>query len=164
RLLVLLRDDDQRRLLAPCLDERSRILRRRLVERIVGKNSERSLVRVGRECGTEGGLALLAVDLVAEARLHGARHPAAAPVGAPRRTGAGPASTFLAPRLRAAAGDESPALDRAGRGPVGAELGAHCLVDEMRLHLGAEDALVERQVLRLLAGAVEYGSLRRRHA
>src|SRR5439155_12034034 len=112
------------------------------------------------ERGAKGCLALLAVDLAAEARPHGERRAAARPMGCTGRPGAGAARSLLAPRLRTPTGDETPALDGTGPGAVGAEFCAHGLVNEMRLHLGSENQFVEGEVLRLLAGAVENGSFK----
>src|SRR5205814_7690715 len=76
------------------------------------------------------------------------RHAAARPVRSAGRAGAGAAGALLAPRLRAAARDQAAALAAAGRRARVVQLGAHRLVDEVRLHLGAEDALLERDALR----------------
>ena len=55
------------------------------------------------------------------------------------RPGAGAAGALLAPRLRAAAGDEAAGLGAARSGAARVQLRAHRLVDQVRLHLGAED-------------------------
>ena len=69
------------------------------------------------------------------------------------RAGARAAGALLAPRLRAAARDEPARLRAARSGAVGVQLRAHGLVHEVRLDLGAEDRLLELDVLRLLARA-----------
>jgi hypothetical protein len=103
----------------------------------------------------------LAVDLDVEAARAGWEGDAAArELRRADRALAGAAGALLAPRLRAAAGHESAALRCAGALTVRVQLGAHGLVHERCLHLGAEDGLVERDVL---LRASEEGCFRRRH-
>src|SRR5204863_9664422 len=161
--LALLGYDNHRRLLAPSLDERRGVLGRGGLERVVGEDPERAFVCVGRERGAKRRFPLLAVDLAPEARAYGEGDAAAGPVRGAGRAGARPPGALLAPRLRASARDEPAALDGARAGAVRAQFGAHGLVDEVRLDVGAEDARIERQVLRLVARTVEHGSLRRCH-
>src|SRR6185436_5615103 len=153
RLLLLLGDHDQGLLLAPSLHDSRGLLRRGLVERVVGEDCEGSFVRVRRERGAESGLALLAVDLAAEVAADREGDAAAGPVWRPRRAGARTPGALLAPGLRASAGDEPAALDAVRGRPACVLLRAHGLVHKVRLDVGAENALVERQVLGLLAGA-----------
>jgi len=70
------------------------------------------------------------------------------------------AGALLAPRLRAAAGDEPTALRTARSRTLLVQLRAHGLVHEVLLDLGAEDGVVQRDVLGLLAGLVEERCLR----
>src|SRR5262249_58516968 len=73
---------------------------------------------------------------------------------------AGAAGSLLAPRLRAAAGDEAAALRGARALTARVQLGAHRLVHEVRLDVGAEDGLVERDLLLRVA---EHGCLESSH-
>ena len=101
--------------------------------------SEGPCLRVSSERAAKRGAAGLAVDLDLEAAHRRREGDAAArPVRGARRAGAGAAGALLAPRLRAAAGDEPAALGAARAGALGVQLGAHGLVHEMRLHVGAE--------------------------
>jgi hypothetical protein len=72
-------------------------------------------------------------------------------LGCPDRPGACTAGALLSPGLAAAAGDEASALRRLRSGSSGVQLGANRLVHEMRLEVGAEDAFVERRLIRRLA-------------
>ena len=73
---------------------------------------------------------------------------------------AGTPGSLLAPRLRAAARDEAAALRGPRALPARVQLRAHGLVHEVRLDLGGEDGLVERD---LLLRAAEQGCLRSGH-
>src|SRR5204862_2533751 len=86
---------------------------------------------------------------------------AAGPVRRAGRSCARAAGALLAPRLRAATGDEPTALRPARTGAAGIQLRAHDLVDQVGLHLGGEDLAVERDLLRRLAGDVEERDLDR---
>src|SRR5262249_37649955 len=111
---------------------------------------------VARERRLERRLDDLAVDLLLER----ARHlregvPATLELRRADRALAGAARALLAPRLRAAARDHAAALRLRGAGAARVRLRANRLVDEMRLHLGAEDRIVE--LVRLVLRA-EHGS------
>jgi hypothetical protein len=69
------------------------------------------------------------------------------------------ARSLLPPRLCAAAGDEATGLRGMRAGAARVQLGAHGLVDEMRLDLDGEDGGLEREVLRLLAVESSTGAL-----
>src|SRR6185437_17137697 len=71
------------------------------------------------------------------------RVTAAGELGGADRALAGAAGALLTPRLLAAARHEATALRRGGAGAQSVLLGAHGLVDEVRLHLGAEDRVFD---------------------
>ena len=73
------------------------------------------------------------------------------------------AGALLPPRLRAAAGNHATALRAARAGAALVQLRAHRLVDEVQFHVGGEDRLLQRDVLRLLAGRVEQRCFGRGH-
>src|SRR6266487_4364858 len=155
-----LRNDQDRQLLRPAAEELGCGLGRGLFQRARVDDAERAGLRVRGERAAQRGLAALAVHLRREvAVVRRERHAAARPVRSAGRAGAGAAGALLAPRLRAAARDQAAALAAAGRRARIVQLGAHGLVDEVRLHLGAEDALLERDALR----GTENLSLRRGH-
>src|SRR5438874_4386148 len=96
------------------------------------------------------------VDLLLEAAGHLREGVAAAlELRRANRAGACAAGALLAPRLRAAAGDHPAALRLRRAGASGVRLRAHGLVDEVRLHLGGEDRLVQ--------GVLLLGALRAQH-
>src|SRR5262249_47560620 len=70
------------------------------------------------------------------------------------------ARALLAERLRAGARDHAATLRGARPLARGVHLGAHGLVDEVRLDLGGEDGLIEGD---LLLGSAEHVCLRRSH-
>src|SRR5581483_4504178 len=156
RLLLVRDDEDERALVAPRLDEAGRGLGRGLRPRRAVDERERARLGMAREGAAEGRAPGLAVHLDVEAP-HRRREgdPAAGPVRRTRRAGPGAPGALLTPRLRATAGDETPALGTASAGAKRVLLGAHRLVDEVRLHLGGEHGAVERHLLRRLAGSVE---------
>src|SRR5438105_8971563 len=92
----------------------------------------------------KGGLHGFAIHLDTEvARRRGERDAAALELRGADRALTRTAGALLAPRLAAAARDEAAALRRARPLAVVVQLGAHGLVHEMRLQLGAEDGLLE---------------------
>src|SRR6476659_4698265 len=100
----------------------------------------------------QGGFGSLAVHLLDERARHlGEGVTAALELRCADRSLARPAGALLAPRLRAAAGDEPTALRRGGACALRVQLRAHGLMHQVRLDLDRVDALVERDVLRLLA-------------
>src|SRR5205814_3469941 len=120
-------------------------------------------VHVTSQSGPKGCFGNLAIDLLLEAAGHlGEGVAAALELRRADRAGACAAGALLAPRLRAAAGDHPAALRLRRAGAAGVRLGAHGLVDEMRLHLGGEDRLVEG-VLLLGALHAEHRCLRSCH-
>src|SRR5215218_4331532 len=95
----------------------------------------------------EGGLGRLAVHLLDEAaRRLRERVAAALELRGADGAGAGAAGALLAPRLRAAAGDEPAALRRERACAQRVLLRAHRLVDEVRLHLRREHGILELDV------------------
>src|SRR5207253_1490076 len=126
-------------------------------------DAEGPAARMAREGGAECRLLRLAVHLLDERPRH-LREGVTARSELRRadRALAGAAGALLAPRLRAAARDHAAALRLCSTGAAEVRLRAHGLVHEVRLDLGGEDGLLERDVLRLLALCVEEGS-RRRH-
>src|SRR5215471_16661194 len=148
RLLVLARDDDRRRVLPPALEQLDSLLGRRLVEGVAGDQAERAGGGVIAERGTQRGARSLLVDLDREvARRRRERDATARELRRADRALAGTPGSLLAPRLRAAAGDEPAALRRARALAARIQLGAHGLVHEVRPDLGCEDGLVERDLL-----------------
>src|SRR5581483_6226990 len=124
-----------------------------------GEHAERARGRVVAERRPQRGAERLAVDLDGEvARAGREDHAAAGELRRADRALARAAGALLAPRLRAAARDEPAALRAARALPGRVQLRAHGLVHEVRLDLGAEDGLVERDVL--LLRAAEHGCLR----
>src|SRR5215510_8171870 len=96
--LVVRGDDEHRPLLAPRVDERGRLLRRRLVECGLVHDGERALGHMGAERSTECGAVRLAVDFDrVAARLWREGDAAAHPLGRTDRARAGAASPLLAP-------------------------------------------------------------------
>src|SRR5262249_34467007 len=150
------RDEHRRRLGAPRLDEDARLLGGRRIELRSVDDGERPLLRMRSERGAQRGLLRLPVHLLHE-RARGLRErvTAAGELRRADRALAGAAGALLAPRLRAAAGDEPAALRRGRSGTLRVLLGANRLVHEVRLHLGRKHGLVERDILRLLAVASE---------
>src|SRR3954453_1629304 len=146
--LVLGRDEHDRSLEAGALEERARRLRRRLVEGVRGENGQRPIAGVAPEGRTQNGFRGLAVDLLDERARH-LREGVTAALELRRadRTLACAAGALLAPRLRAAAGDEATALRRGSACALRVQLRADGLVHEVRLDLHRVDALVERDVL-----------------
>src|SRR5262249_53459231 len=129
RLLVLVRDDDERRLLAPAVDELPGLPRGRRLERRAVDEREGLVADVIRERARERGAPNLAVDLELEAAPDGRERDAAA--GVVRRADralARAARALLAPRLGAAARDEPTALRAARARTMRVQLGAHDLV------------------------------------
>src|SRR5581483_4241296 len=110
------------------------------------------------QSGTRGLLVHLDREVARARREHDA---AARELRGADRARAGAARALLTPRLRAAAGDEPAALRRARALTARVHLRADDLVHEMRLHLGAEDRRLERDLLRGLAA--EQRCLRRGH-
>src|SRR3954453_11526735 len=156
RLFLRLGDDDERELLPPGADELGSGPGRRLGEGRSVDDGECRAAGVVAQRTTQGGLARLAVDLEREAaRLRGEGDASAGPLRSSGRARAGAARSLLAPGLGTPAGDEPAALGRPRAGTSRGALGAHGLVDEVRLHVGAEDLGREGHVLRLLPGAVE---------
>src|SRR5215218_342091 len=112
----------------------------------------------------EGGLGRLAVHLLDEAaRRLRERVAAALELRGADGAGTGAAGALLAPRLRAAPGDQPAALRRERAGALGVLLRADGLVHEVRLHVGAEHGLLERDVARALAASVQDRSSRSGH-
>src|SRR4051812_2523223 len=147
-LLVGHGDDDDGALLAPLLEQAEGHAGRRLVEGGRVDDGKRPLLHVRGQRAAQRGAVGLLVDLHVEAARRGRKHDATArELGGADGARAGTAGALLAPRLAAAARHHAAALGRAGAGALRVELGAHCLVDEVRLHLGAEDRLGERYVL-----------------
>src|SRR5262249_43478256 len=145
RNVVVGRHEEHWELLAPGLDERGRLLRRRLVERGLVHDGQRPLRGVRAERSAERRAIRLAVHLHGvAARLWREGDAAPGPLRRAGRARTRAAGALLAPRLPAAAGDEPAALGRLRPGAPRVQLGANGLVDEVRLHVGAEDALVER--------------------
>src|SRR6185295_1301086 len=160
RLLLGLRDDQQRVVLAPRADQLDRCLGRGRVESGRVEHAERATLCVGRKRATKRRLPRLAVDLADEvAVVRRERHAAAGPVRRARPARAGPAGALLAPRLRAAARYEAAALAAARSRARLVLLRPNGLVDEVRLNLDGEHALFERDALR----GAEHWSLRRGH-
>src|SRR5829696_162994 len=164
RLLVALGDHEQRKLLAPGGRKCDGALRRWLSEIGGVEYGQRALLRVVGKRSAERRLARLPVHLDLEGAVvgregHSASRPLRSPGGALART-AGP---LLAPRLRPPARDEAARLPAPRVLARGGRLAANGLVDEVRLHLGGEDGLCERHVLRLLAGKIEEGCFWRSH-
>ena len=115
-----------------------RRLRRRLVELDGVDDRERPGLGVARERRAQRGLRSLAVDLLDERARHLREGVAAArELRRADRALARAAGALLAPRLRAAAGDEPAALRRERARALRVQLGAHGLVHEVRLDLGA---------------------------
>ena len=164
RLLVLGRDDDERRVLAPGLEQRAAAC---FVDGVVERRRRRAAPSVpaarGRESAPRSAARrALRFTLTSKLRITGGNAtPPPVNCGARIVPGAGAAGALLAPRLRAAAGDEAAALRAARARAVRVQLGAHGLVHEVRLHLGAEDGLLERDVLARRAAA-EHRCLRAR--
>ena len=135
------------------------------VERRSVEDGERAALRVVGERGAKRGRAGLAVHL--ERRSCAARsgtrrrRPSTAARGS---SGARAAGALLAPRLRAAAGDEPAAL-RARACPARAAAASARTASWTRCGLtsAAKTRLGERDVLGLLARRVEHGCLRRGH-
>src|SRR5262249_11862802 len=153
RLLVLARDNDRRGGLPPRLEKLGGLLGRRRIERVAGDEPESAGLGVIAQRGAERGARSLAAHLereVAGGRREGWR-AARAPRGADRAL-AGAPSALLAPGLRAAAGHEATALRSTRSLPARVQLRSHRFVHEVRLDLGGEDGLVERD---LLLGAAE---------
>src|SRR5439155_17960342 len=149
-------DDDDRAVLSPRGEEVSRELRRGGVEARAVEHAERSVGRVRGQRAAQRGTPCLAVHLhleVAIARRE--RDAAAGPVRRARRPGACSTRALLAPGLGAAPGHEPTRLRAARRRALLVQLRPYGLVHEMRLQLGGEDRLLERHVLRLLAGGVQ---------
>src|SRR5204862_4843572 len=139
----------------------SREFRRRLCELSSRHDGKRLGVDVTSQGRPKGGLGHLAVHLLhVGTGLLGERMAAALELRGADRALARAAGALLAPRLRAAAGDEAAALRRGGAGALRVQLGAHSLVHEMRPHLGGEDCVLECQVLGLLALEVQLRCLR----
>jgi len=111
RLVLRLGNDEQRRVLAPGMNEVGRCLRGRGVEHCRIQHGEGAALSMRREDAAERSATGLAVDLPVEAA-HGRREceAAAGPVRSARRAGAGAAGALLAPWLGAAAGDEAAAF------------------------------------------------------
>ena len=122
-----------------------------------GKHAERAVGRVVGERGAHRRPVRLAVHLDHEApRLGCERDAAAGELRRADRAGPRPTRAFLPPRLPATTGDHAAALGGLGAGPLSVQLGAHGLVHEMRLDLGAEHGLVEREVASGVALGVEH--------
>src|SRR5438067_8784153 len=118
-LFLLQRDEDERDTLAPLLDERLRRLGRGLGEVVRRDDRNRPLGRMTRERRPKGGLGRLPVHLLDElARDLGEGVAAARELRRADRALAGAARALLAPRLRAAAGDEPAALRRCSAGAL----------------------------------------------
>src|SRR6266511_3257647 len=163
RLVVRRGDHEQRQLLPPRSEQAHCLLRRRFAECVRADDSDRAVRGVIGESRAQGCVTHLLVHLhleVAHARREG--DATARELRCARRARAGATSALLAPRLRAAAGDEPARLRAASAGAIRIQFGADRLVNEVRPHVGAEHALLERHVLRLLAGGVEQGSFHRR--
>src|SRR5262249_15368310 len=146
---------------APALEELDGLLRRRRLEGVAGDEAERPGLRVVAERGAQRGAEGFLVHLEREVARSGREGDAAArELRRADRALAGAPCALLAPRLRAAAGDEAATLGRARSLPARVQLCPDSLVDEMRPDLGGEDSLVERD---LLLRASENRCLRRGH-
>src|SRR5436305_3947363 len=100
------------------------------------------------ERGAQRGAGGLLVHLEREVARRGREGDAAArDLRRADRSLAGTSRSLLAPRLRAAAGDEPAALRCPRALAASIQLRAHGLVHEVRLDVGAEDGLVERDLL-----------------
>jgi hypothetical protein len=142
------RDDDERRLLAPLLDERLGLLGRRRLEGRAVDERERLVADVVRERTGERGATHLAVDLDVEAaHARRERDAAAREVRGADRALAGPAGALLAPRLGTAARDEPTGLGATGARAMRVQLRTHDLVHDVPLELGAEHGCLERGAL-----------------
>src|SRR5437763_6083075 len=161
RLLVLARDDNGRRRLAPALQELDGLLRGRLRKGVAGDEAKRPGRRVIAQRRAQRSASGFLVHLQREVARH--RREGDASAGELRRADralAGATGALLAPRLRASAGDEATAFRCPRALAARVELGADGLVHEMRLDLVAEDGLVERD---LLLRAAQQGCLQRSH-
>src|SRR5581483_11780729 len=135
--------------------ERGRPTRRRRLERRRVDERERPRLDVAAQGRPERRPGGLPVHLLLEgARRLRERVAAALELRRADRALAGASGALLAPRLRAAAGDGAAVLRLRRARPPGVRLRADGLVDEVRLHLGAEDRLVELA----RAGPAEHGS------
>src|SRR5918995_1874931 len=155
--------EERRELLAPRLEKSRCTFRRRLGESRVVDQPERACLGVAGERCPKRSLPRLPVHLDVEVRPRQKRRAAAGPLRSAGRARPGPTRALLAPRLAAAAGYESAGLDAVSAGALRILLGAHRLMDEVRLDLGAEDGRLQRRVLGLLTGGIENRSLRSRH-
>ena len=138
---------------------------RRRVERRRIEHAERAGLRVGGERAAQRRAAGLAVHLrrrscASSAGRRRRRRSSAARGSCRRGRGRCPSgATASSGRRRRGRGSCAPRVPARGR----VQLGAHGLVHEVRLHLDAEDGLLERDALRGLARRVEQRSLRRCH-
>ena len=166
RRLLVGEDDDDRRLRGRRPRARSWPAWSTASSNVVGVDERERCPPAAWLASADRSAALAALRLTLSSKLRGTlakTWPPPVNCGGADGAGAGAAGALLAPRLRAAAGDEAAALRRERAGALGVLLGAHRLVDEVRLDLAAEDRLVERDVLRLAALGVEHGCLRGGH-
>src|SRR5215218_8132017 len=124
------------------------LLGRGRVEGAAVDERERLVADVIREGAPQSRAAHLAVDLEVEAAHAGRERDAAArEVRGADRALARTAGALLAPRLGAAARDEPTSLGATGARAMRVQLGAHDLVHDVLLELGAEHGRLERRAL-----------------